>query len=136
MTIRITLKGNPGPSMGGDGDEAVSDVYDCLREDSCFSARRILRASGPLAGRCDADAPATLLLATADIGVNRVLGGPQGWRFPPRSPGVHNAHTSARSDCEKIRVGSPALHFQHPLGLEVCSTSTFPRARKQKVLGC
>lgn len=135
MMIRITLKGNPDPLKGGNDHETVSDVQGNLREDS-LAARRDRWASGPLAGRCDANAPATLLLATAVVCVNRALGGPQGWRFPPRSPGVHNAHTSACFDCEKSQVGSPTLHFLHPPGLEVRSTSTLPRTRKQKVWWC
>ena len=77
MMIRITLKGNPGPLKGGDDHEITSDNSDNLREDSFPAARRVCGASGPLAGRCDADAPATLLLATAVVCVNRALGGPR-----------------------------------------------------------
>ena len=76
MMIRITLKGNPGHSTGGNDHETISDIQGNLREDCFPSARRILQASGPLAGRCDANAPATLLLATASVRSKQALGGP------------------------------------------------------------
>ncbi len=105
--IRITLKGNPGPLE----EAIIMKLYLIIKticEKILASARRDRGASGPFAGRCDANAPATLLLATADVGSKQALGGPQGRYFPLRSPGVHTAHTSACFVCEKIQ-------FVHPL---------------------
>ena len=74
MMIRITLKGNPGPL-----EEAMIMklclIFKTICEKILASARRDKRASGPFAGRCDANAPATLLLATASVCSNRALGG-------------------------------------------------------------
>lgn len=72
--IRITPKGNPGPLK----EVITMKLYLIIKaicEKILASARRDRGASGPLAGRCDANAPATLLLATAVVCSNCALGG-------------------------------------------------------------
>lgn len=56
----------------------MKNMIKTICEKILASARRNRRASGPFAGRCDANAPATLLLATADVRSNRALGGHRG----------------------------------------------------------
>ena len=49
----------------------MKNIIKSICEKILASARRDRGASGPLAGRCDADAPVTLLLATSSVAQNR-----------------------------------------------------------------
>ena len=135
--IRITLKGNPGLYIKREVIKmrlrlmfkAICEKILLLREETrgFWSVRRAVSTLTRLK---------RLLLAITGVCSKQALGGPQGWRSQRRSPGVHHAHTSACFDCEKSQFGLRTLHSLHPLGLEMRSTSTFPRRRKQKVCGC